>query len=542
MSSKDLETKLKESQDWARLLVENAIDAIIGMDKKGLITHWNPMASTMFGWKESEVLGRSLAETLVPENMRAAHISGVERRNLSSITEMPNQSIEVQALCKNGAELSVELTISSLKISSKDHYVAILRDITKRKQTEEKLKAINENLEKLVDERTEEVKRSEEIIRQSQKMESVGILVGGIAHEFKNTLAGIVGRLYLAKSSAVNNPEVIRHIDVISTLSDRATKMIQQLLTFARKGPVEMRTFDLVSFTKETFKLHKFSIPESIKVETLFTQYSLPINGDPTQIQQILVNLLNNARDALDGITKPYIVVNIELFETNVPFRSAHPDHQDQQYAHLSVEDNGHGISEKDKALIFDPFFTTKEVGKGTGLGLAMAYGAIQTHHGIIEVDSDPGKGTAIHIYLPLTSEAIAIDEQQQESLPAHGRGECILFVDDEAELRETGREVLKALGYTFLEASNGSEAIETYVANEDSIALTIMDVVMPEMGGVAAASAIKEHNRDAKIVFCTGYDQGDVLDDEDLNEGPVMSKPYSIDTLSRIIREQLSD
>ncbi len=385
-----------------------------------------------------------------------------------------------------------------------------------------------------------EQKMLEEKLRQAQKMESVGTLVGGVAHEFNNTLAGITGRLYLAKSSAENNPDVIRHIDKVSTLSFRAAEMIQQLLTFSRKGPVQMKAFDLSVFSKETLKLHRFSIPENIKVEAHFSHYALPIVGDATQLQQILVNLLHNARDALIETSKPQINVTIELFEADKSFMTVHPNQGEKHFAHLMVEDNGCGISESDRANIFDPFFTTKEVGKGTGLGLAMVYGAIQTHNGIIEVDSELDKGTCMHIYIPLAS-AASENEQITEAQPVHGRGESILFVDDEAELRETGREVLESLGYTILEASNGVEAVEIFTANQSSIGLVIMDIVMPEMGGFEAATAMKAHDKDVKIIFCTGYDKEDVLDDINVMDNPVITKPYSIDSISRMIREALS-
>jgi len=384
-------------------------------------------------------------------------------------------------------------------------------------------------------------KELEEQFLQAQKMESIGTLVGGIAHEFNNTLAGITGRLFLAKSRAANDHEITRHLDKISILSDRSAVMIQQLLAFSRKSPVQMKKFDLTVFIKETFKLHKFSIPENIALNTQFSHFTLPIKADSTQIQQILVNLLHNARDAVHGVEQPSITVSLGLFEADELFTKTHSSAIGEDYAHLMVEDNGCGISIEDKVQIFDPFFTTKDVGKGTGLGLAMVYGAIKTHNGMIEVDSKLGKGTKIDVYLPLESSS-SLHKTMQEPQLSHGHGEYILFVDDEPEVRETGREVLESLGYTILEASNGSEAIEIFLANENAIVLTILDVVMPVLGGVEAALAIKRHKQDAKVIFCTGYDKEDVLDAKDIGENPVITKPYSIEKLSQIIQEQLAD
>ncbi len=311
-------------------------------------------------------------------------------------------------------------------------------------------------------------------------------------------------------------------------------------ITTIRHCQIQMKVFDLKVFVKESFKLHKFSIPENIQVEMHLRRYSLPILGDISQVQQILVNLMNNARDAVADVSKPHINITLELFEADKSFIQLHPCQQDQRFAHLMVEDNGFGISKENRNKIFDPFFTTKEVGKGTGLGLAMVYGAIQTHNGFIDVDSEPGKGTRMHIYIPL-SLSVPLEEKRLSSTIIHGRGEVILFVDDAAVLRDAAREILELIGYSVLTASNGSEAIETFIANKDSISLIIMDVVMPEMGGVEAALAIKAISDEAKIIFCTGYNKKEVLNNSSLMEIPVITKPYSIDVLSRIISEKIS-
>jgi len=650
--------KVKHSQDWARLLIENALDAIVGMDDQGIITHWNPQAESMFGWKAQEVIGKGVAELLFSEVQRQTHIQGIQCFLEHAVGDkVIGKIVEVNGMCRDGAELPLEMAVTSMQRESKEYFVAILRDISERRLTEQALRETNENLEQLVEARTKEVRASEallveaqsiahigtfdfdlrkdlwksggnldeilgiegpyrknfkgwlkcihpddresvwrylnahvyskdetsivecRIVRendgqerwvfchgkpffdgegkperllgtlqdvterklfennliQTQKMEAVGTLVGGVAHEFNNTLAGITGRLYLAKKSAQGNPEQLRHLDKMDALGYRAADMIRQLLAFSRKSPLQMRVIDLSSFMKETLNLHRYSIPENIVIDTSIDQTLLSINGDRSQIQQILVNLLNNARDALEGVNSPVISIGLERFEADVRFLTAHPQIKHRHLAHLSVSDNGCGISEVDQEHIFEPFFTTKEIGKGTGLGLSMVYGALQTHKAVLDIVSGKGRGTEFHIYFPLSS-AVPVAEHDLNKQPLLGGGETLLLVDDDPKLRETAREVLEMLGYVVLEASDGFEAWDLYSANEKSIALILMDVVMPGMGGMEAASNIWQHNRDAKVVFCTGYDRQEVLNEGELRGCSVLTKPYHIDELSRMI------
>ena len=378
---------------------------------------------------------------------------------------------------------------------------------------------------------------------QAQKMEAIGTLVGGIAHDFNNMLAGISGNIYLAKSALVEASPARMHMDRIEDLSFRATDMISQLLTFARKGDVDLRVFDISSFIKESFKLYTASLPENIHLDTALSSKPLLVKGDATQFQQILVNLLGNARDALDGVENPVIQVNLDSFFADEAFLNTHQELQCQHFAHLCVHDNGCGIASEHLDNIFEPFFTTKEVGKGTGLGLSMVYGAVKTHKGVVEVHSEFGCGTEVHIYLPLEQSADAKPVLKDAELEVEqGNGEGILLVDDDAQVLETGQDVLQSLGYRVFCAANGLEAIALYKSHQHEIALVILDMVMPKMGGVEAAQQICAFDDRAKVIFSTGYDK-------DRQENPtgfmdnkaILSKPYTIPELSRIIQQYLA-
>ncbi len=386
---------------------------------------------------------------------------------------------------------------------------------------------------------TEHTKLEEQLL-QSQKMEAVGTLVGGIAHDFNNILAGMAGNLYLAKKNA-QEPDVQKKLARIEQLSLRAADLIKQLMTFARKDRVMMKSLALAPFFKEVLKLLRSSIPENIEIYPSLCSESLQIDGDETQLHQLLMNLVNNARDAVEDEDEPYIKIKLEACNADDAFIHSHRYFKAGAYAHLSVEDNGSGIPENQIEHLFEPFFTTKEQGKGTGLGLSMVFGAVKTHHGYIEVESIEGKGSTFHIYLPLLKNQMLTPEPLHEEEVIEGLGELILLVDDEPNIREMGSEVLSSLGYKVLQASNGIEAVDLFTANKDEVALIVMDIVMPLLGGVKAAELIKNICPDVKLIFSTGYDRGVAFPDiSPLTEAVILTKPYNINVLNKMIRQEL--
>ena len=387
-----------------------------------------------------------------------------------------------------------------------------------------------------------EQKQLEEQFLQAQKMEALGTLVGGIAHDFNNILAGITGNIYLARRHNSLPSDATERIETVESLSFRAAELIKQMLTFARKDKVSMQALPFSSFLKETLKFLRSSTPENIAIRQKITDKPMTITADATQIHQILMNLINNACDAVENVDEPCISIVLESVQTDSSFKQMHRKAGDHTaYAHLSVTDNGCGIPEHDINHLFDPFFTTKGQGKGTGLGLAMVFGAIQTHKGFIDVESTVGKGSTFHIYLPIKKINATADELVQDDTPAPGHGETILLVDDEKYIIETGKQVLESLGYRVLEARNGEDAVEVFHANKGEIALVIMDVVMPKMDGVTAAGKIQNMDPDMKFLFCSGYDKGEALPrDTASSNSAYLPKPYTVGDLSKLIRKLL--
>jgi len=326
---------------------------------------------------------------------------------------------------------------------------------------------------------------------QAQKMEAVGTLAGGIAHDFNNTLAGITGNIYLAKKEVQHLPKTLERLEGIERLSYQSAGMVQQLLTFSSKDIVSKELLNVASFLEETIHMHRVTIPENIQLYTEITSDELLVEGDMNQLQQVIMNLLNNARDAVKNSDNPTITLKLELFITNQKFLNYYPEVTAGTFACISVVDNGHGIEESYLGRIFEPFYTTKANDEGSGLGLAMVYGSIQSHGGMITATSQVGEGATFQIYLP----ALGKDEKDSVNIeyaaddPAYGDGELVLLVDDERAILEIGQAILEDLGYRVLTAMNGLEAVKMFQDRQDEVNLVILDVVMPKMGALKQAS-----------------------------------------------------
>jgi len=498
-------------EDKLRILsqaIDQAGESIMITDVDGIIEYVNPAFTHLTGYATEDVLGKHVAMLQGSEGQTEY------LRHFNSSDEGGNiWQGTLTGKKKDGSAYPAMMSVAPVRDNTATitHFISIQQDISEQVHLEEEL-------------------------RQSQKMEALGTLVGGIAHDFNNILAGIVGNAYLAKQLVKDQPTVVKKMETIDTLSARGAELIQHMLLFARKGIVEMKPISFGLFMQEAMMLVRNSVSEDIDLTCDFGVDELPILGDKTQLQQVMLNLLGNARDAVQNREHGKIALSLSRFVANKAFRAEHPEADRLSYACLNIVDNGYGISPKHLEKIFEPFFTTKSENQGTGLGLAMVYGVMQSHGGFIDVTSVEGEGTAFHLYFPIQ----AMD--QEVSLPAEellrGKGETILCVDDEASVREIVKETLLNLGYRVLEAFDGENALKIFIEHKDEISLVFSDVVMPRMSGPESVKKIREFAPTLPVIFATGYDMHNVLPDSNAwDYCLVVNKPLKVESFSRKIR-----
>jgi signal transduction histidine kinase len=382
------------------------------------------------------------------------------------------------------------------------------------------------------------IKEGEERLRQAQKMEAIGQLAGGIAHDFNNILTAIIGYANLLSMKVEGDDIQADYVKHILSSAERAASLTQSLLAFSRKQIINPKPVDLNEIVCKVEKLLSRLIGEDIELKITSLGKNLTVLADGGQLEQVLMNLTTNARDAMPegGL----LTIETGYAEVDSMNSDEHLFSTPGEYALLSISDTGTGIDEKDRESIFEPFFTTKEVGKGTGLGLSIVYGIVKQHNGFINVYSKPGKGTTFRIYLPL----LKVDNET-EVLKAvsfsEGGSETILLAEDDHDVRNITREVLEAYGYRVLEAVDGEDALVVFEKHADEIDLLMMDVIMPRKNGREAYEEISRTRPGIKTLFLSGYTKDLVYSKGILETGmDFMSKPVSPDELLRKVRHVL--
>ena len=417
--------------------------------------------------------------------------------------------------------------------------IGLCMDITARKESEAFLQTTREELEKRVEERTAKHKELEEQLAQSQKLEAVGRLAGGLAHDFNNLLTAIIGYSQLCIRRLRPHDPVRSGLEEILKAGERAASLTRQILAFSRKQVMQPIVLDLNSVIAEIEKMLKRMIGEDIELRTAPQEDLGNVKADPGQMEQVLVNLVVNARDAIPSGGKITIETrNVYLDET---YAKGHVAVAAGHYVMLAVSDTGTGMNEEIRQHIFEPFFTTKETGKGTGLGLSTVYGIIRQSGGTIWVYSEPAKGTTFKIYLPRVQESA---EEYKRPVPSTdlARGtETILLVEDDELVRKLAREVLETSGYRVLEAASGEGALSICEENKDVIHLLLTDVVMPRMSGREVANNLLSLHPEMRIVYMSGYAENAIVHHGVLEQGTwFIQKPFSPHALALKVREVL--
>ncbi|MBL0715468.1 MAG: PAS domain S-box protein, partial [Desulfosarcina sp.] len=511
--------RLQESGARFRQAFDHAASGLALVSLEGRFFQTNRYLRQMLDYSGDELKQMTIEQVTFPEDQDTGRQAA--QSLLSGATR--SVSFENRYLNKNGQVLSALVSVSALKDVSGNplYFIAHIHDLTRQKKTE----AEKKNLEKS--------------LQQAQKMEAIGTLAGGIAHDFNNILSGVGGYTELALMKSPADGDIAKYLQQIKGATERATDLVRQILTFSRQSGQKKVPMSISPILQEALKLVRASLPATIAIHKQISQDRLRVIADPTQIHQIVMNLCTNALHAMEpegGV----LSVRLRPFEDTIPAEDIKGQARSRRYLLLSISDTGCGMDAETRERIFDPYFTTKDKDKGTGLGLAVVHGIVESMGGKIRVDSVPGRGTTFEILLPVTAQALK--EEKPVKATIAGGTEQVLFVDDESSLVELGRLMLEKLGYRVTGVTSPHEALENVRQDPGRYDLVVTDLTMPGLKGDRLAEAIKKINPAIPVLICSGYSQpaikaqgaGDAVDG-------YIDKPITFEKLAQAVQKALS-
>ncbi len=507
---KKAEEALRESEERYRVLFQDSRDAVYVTTRDGRFLDANQAFCDLFGWDRHQLDGLKVERAYADPAHRKVFQESIAEAG--SLKDYP-----IQLRKKDGTLFEAALTASLRRGDKGDivGYQGIIRDMTEKRVLEKQL-------------------------IQAQKMEAMGTLAGGIAHDFNNILQVVLGFAELVITERGRDWSGYEELRSIRSAAERGADLVRRILTFSRKIETNMRPLNLNAEVLQAEKLLYRTIPKMIAIRSHLADDLKVINADPSQVEQILLNLAVNAKDAMpEGGDLAFQTKNIVLDDR---YRETHPDVQPGEYVQLTVTDNGHGMEEHVVAHIFEPFYTTKAAGEGTGLGLSVVFGIVKMHGGHIECESEKGKGTTFKIHFPVIEGGTARDVADSRELPAFGT-ETVLVVDDEKLIVQLAQRLLERAGYTVLTASSGKEAVHLYAKERSHISLVILDLIMPEMGGKECLEELLKIDPQVKALVASGFAvSGETKTFIDASARGLVSKPFKMRQLLQTVRHVLDE
>lgn len=501
-------------------ILDTAAEGIISLDREGSILSFNKAAEEMFKYPKDEVMGRP-DHILLNQRKKNDPLGFLGHFLASGKIKRLGIKQEFQGKKKDGQLFPLEFAISDTLFEGEDIYTVILHDLSEHKQLiEEKMKL-------------------EEQLHQSQKLETIGTLAGGIAHDFNNILTPLIGYTELAMEHIPPDNAVHNYLNNILHSSNRAKNLVKQILSFSRKSERHFEAVDIYMVVQEAVTLLRASTPASITFNLDLEANSGAVLGDPTQLEQVLINICTNAAHAMmpDGGT---LYIKLGLVEVNETLANQHPKLKQETYVMLQVTDTGKGMDQETQTHIFEPFFTSKPVGEGTGLGLSVVHGIVDKHDGVILVESQPGKGTTFKIYIPSIPAEDRVEMVEHEKIASPGKGN-ILLVDDEKIIVEMYTKWLEKIGYNVTAETNSLQARETFLNQGENFDLVITDQAMPNLTGMQLAKDILALRPHMPIILYTGNTNSiSVKECREMGVAKILMKPINFATLNRSIKELL--
>lgn len=519
---------LENIEEERDLFFSHSIDLLAVVDPDGYFKRINPAFTRTLGYAEEEFYSKPLTYFLHPDDVsKTQDVKGASKNRYR---------------CKDGTYK----WFSWNTIPMGTFFFSIGRDITDQIAFEESIRQLNtelekknEDLEKKIQDRVDELRKSEAQILHLQKMDAVGTLAGGVAHDFNNILGAIQMYCELIEDEAHNTEQVRTCIRQVQAASNKGAALTRQLLLFSRQLIQQLEPIQLNDLIKNHFKMLNRLIREDIKIVTKFADDLPMIEADYGQIEQVIMNLVINAKDAMPSGGE--ITIETSFLDLREDFTSTDLTVTSGPTILLSVSDTGKGMDEKTKSKLFEPFFTTKDLGKGAGLGLSTVYGIVKASRGSISVHSELGKGSVFKIYFPVTDKTSVGPESQEKRVTDFKGHETILLVEDDEELRILCERSLLKQGYKILKANNGQEALDLIKSYEGNIDLIITDIIMPEMGGVELAKLALNVKPALKILYMSGYTNETIeILFENADDQNFIQKPFSGKMLSAKVRELL--